>query len=246
MSTQTPRSPCLLALETSTESCSVAVLLNGQVLEKRLDAVQGHSEHILPLIAAALAEAGAALTDLDAIAYGAGPGAFTGLRLGCGVAQGLAFGADLPVIAVGSLEAVAFAAGQPLVFACLDARMGEVYSAAFQVTARGVTPVLAPAVCPPGALDFAALPAGNWIGVGNGFAAYRQDLALRLARTGQGADQPVLQIIDDQARPTAGAVARLAALRLESTSDAASAQPLYVRDKVALTTAERLARGGKA
>jgi tRNA threonylcarbamoyladenosine biosynthesis protein TsaB len=217
----------LLALETSTHRLSVALWLDGRVVERMAELPSGSSEWLLPNVHALLAEAEVSLKILDGIAFGAGPGSFTGLRLAAGCAQGLAYGLALPVLGIGTLEALALASGEEKVYACLDARMNEVYVAAYE---KGVE-VMAPVVCPPAQ---APLPAGDgWIGCGDGFAACADRLP-KFVRT-----RPEL-------RPTAAAVARLAAPRLErgEGASASEAQPIYVRDKVALTTAERLARGG--
>lgn len=217
----------LLALETSTRRLSVALWRDGAVTERAADLPNGGSEWLLPAVQALLADAGLSLGRLDGIAFGAGPGSFTGLRLAAGCAQGLAFGLDLPVLGVGTLEALALASGEAKVFACIDARMNEVYTAAYADGAE----VLAPAVTPPGEVR---LPPGDgWVGCGDGFAAYAGLL-------------PVPARVRADLLPTAAAVARLAAPRLARGEGlpAAQAAPWYVRDKVALTTAERLARGG--
>lgn len=217
----------LLALETSTRRLSVALWRDGDVTESAADMLQGGSEWLLPAVHRLLAEARVDRHELQGIAFGAGPGSFTGLRLAAGCAQGLAFGLDLPVVAVCTLEALALASGEARVFACLDARMNEVYSAAY-VNGRQV---LAPMVSPP---EQVALPDGDaWVGCGDGFASYPQRL-------------PGFSGLRPDVLPTAAAVARLAAPRFAQGDavDAALAAPLYVRDKVALTTAERLARGG--
>jgi len=217
----------LLALETATHRLSVALWLDGHVIERAAELPNGSSEWLLPNVHALLAEAGSGLQSLDGIAFGAGPGSFTGLRLAAGCAQGLAYGLDLPVLCIGTLEALALASGEPRAYACLDARMNEVYVAAYE---QGVE-VIAPVVCPP---EQAPLPSGEgWLGCGDGFASY-------------GGRLPQFLRTRSELRPTADAVARLAAPRFargEGVS-AAGAMPVYVRDKVALTTAERLARGG--
>ena len=229
----------VLALETSTEHCSVALLReDGTCFERTVSASAGHSERVLPLVQALLAEAKLALADLDAIAYGAGPGAFTGLRLACGLAQGLAFGAGLPVVGVGSLEALAWASGHSRVYACVDARMNEVYFAAYRIDGPVIETALEAGVAHAAA---AGVPEGaDWHGCGSGFSTYGPELQARLAGHLAG--------VNATAVPTASAVARLAAVRLAGGGgqDAFHAQPAYVRQKVALTTAERLARGGKA
>ena len=123
----------ILALETSTESGSCALLLGEHLSERRCPAGRPHSETLLPLIRELLSESGVKLAQLDAIAFGAGPGAFTGLRVACGVAQGLAVGAGLPVVPVCGLEAMAATVGAPRVLSLLDARMGEIYAAAYEL-----------------------------------------------------------------------------------------------------------------
>ncbi len=122
----------ILAFDTSTEYCSVALFLDGAIKSREVLAGQRHSELILPMVRQGLAEGGLALTQLDGIAFGAGPGSFTGLRIACGIAQGLAFGADLPVLGVCTLEALAQEAGGGRVIAALDARMSQIYHAAYE------------------------------------------------------------------------------------------------------------------
>jgi tRNA threonylcarbamoyladenosine biosynthesis protein TsaB len=234
----------LLAFEAATSRLSVALYRAGAITEKSAIVPNGGSERLLPWANELLAEAGLTLKQLDGIAFGAGPGGFTGLRLACGVTQGLAFGLDLPVVPVGTLAALALASssgGEGKVFACLDARMNEVYVAAYQVSGDSVQEIMAPKV---GASETAPVPDGaGWRGAGDGFAtdhgeAIRQRMGARLIS------------FDANLFPTAGAVARLAAPVLARGGGVAAAQalPLYVRDKVALTkaerAAERLARGG--
>ena len=231
----------LLAFEAATFYLSVALYRDGVITEKSADVPNGGSERLLPWANELLAAAGLTLKQLDGIAFGAGPGGFTGLRLACGVTQGLAFGLDLPVVPVGTLAALALASGDGKVLACLDARMNEVYVAAYQVAGDRVDEVMAPKV---GAGETAPLPDGDgWRGVGDGFATVHGDVLRR--RMGER-----LIAVDESVTPTANAIARLAAPVLAHGGgvDAAQAVPLYVRDKVALTTAERAAerraRGG--
>lgn len=226
----------LIALESSSRHLSVALWRDGELSARAADIPNGGSDRLLPWLVELLAESGLVLSDLDGVAFGAGPGGFTGLRLACGLAQGLAFGLDLPVISVSTLEALALEAGAEKVFACLDARMNEVYCAAYLVRGDALETVAAPLCAPPTAL---AAPSGaGWVGCGDGFSAYPELLGVRLGG--------VLAGVRADIWPTAAAVARLAAPRLAAGAgvDAALAAPLYVRDKVALTTAERLARGG--
>lgn len=226
----------LLAIESSTELFSIALLLDGRIVEREGARGVPHSEIALPMLQALLDEEGLTLRDLTGIAFGAGPGAFTGLRLAASVAQGLAFGSGLSVLGVGSLEALALDAGAERVYASSDARMNELYCAACRVSGDSVDTVLPPVVVPPHA---APLPPGQgWHGCGSGFSAYGAVLRARLGTA--------LESVDAQARPRARAVARLAAPRFArgEALDPALAAPFYVRDKIALTTRERLAAGG--
>ncbi|HPU79064.1 tRNA (adenosine(37)-N6)-threonylcarbamoyltransferase complex dimerization subunit type 1 TsaB [Accumulibacter sp.] len=223
----------LLAIETSTDLGSIAIWRDGELLRRDCPAGRSHSETLLPLILSTLHEAGLGFSDLGGIAFAAGPGSFTGLRVACGVAQGLAFAHALPIIPVGTLEAMALASGGEKVIILLDARMGEVYHGRFADS----VPLGEVAVCPPSALP---LPdSGDWLACGNGLAAYPV-LRQRLSGCVSGWHPELM--------PDAGAVARLAAPRLARgvSIDAAAAAPIYVRNKVALTVVERLAIGGKA
>jgi len=221
----------ILALDTSTEYLSIALRLDGETLSRDLHAGQQHSELILPLAQELLAEAGTSLHHLDCIAFGQGPGTFTGLRIGCGVAQGLALGAELPVAPVSTLLALAQGSGAQRVVACLDARMGEVYHAAYVRNGRGWDMRHAPSLCAP--RDTPAVEGGHWAGVGSGFSAYQEALSARYA--GQ------LQRIDGTLFPHAADIAALAeemaAAGLTVPPDEAA--PLYIRDRVALKTSER-------
>ncbi|MFA7291565.1 MAG: tRNA (adenosine(37)-N6)-threonylcarbamoyltransferase complex dimerization subunit type 1 TsaB [Rhodocyclaceae bacterium] len=222
-----------LAIESSTDIGSAALWRDGVISERLCPAGEPSSATLLPLVGELLVEAGVGFADLQAIAFGAGPGSFTGLRVACGVAQGLAFAHDLPVLPVSTLQAMANAVAANKVAVCLDARMSEVYYGMYvdgvAIDAVGVYP---PALVP--------LPTGGgWVAAGNALAAYPA-LIERL----EGA----VTTIQPEILPTAAAVARLAAARLARGEgiDAGEALPVYVRDKVAFTVAERLARGGKA
>ena len=212
------------AFETSTEWCSVALFIDGEIagLEERVG--HAHSERVLPMLDQLAARAGIPVAQLDGVAFGAGPGSFTGLRIACGVAQGLALARGLPVVGVSTLAAMAEESGASRVVACLDARMHEVYYSAIEKVGDRWREVV-PAQCvAPAALR---LPPGEgWIGCGNGFAVYGS-MGLR-------------SVIPD-IHPSAVAVARLAAPRFDAGEgvDAEFAVPVYVRDKVALTIEER-------
>lgn len=221
----------LLALDTSTEFCSAALWLDGAVSADGVQAGQRHSELLLPMIDGLLVQAGVTLADLDAIAFGEGPGSFTGLRIACGVAQGLAFGADKPVVGIGTLLALAEASGARTAACCLDARMQEVYFAAYRREGDDWSVVHAPGLYSPQALP--PLPEGPWVGCGNGFSVHAQALA-----AGLGAR---VRSVADVAVPHAREIAQLAARRFAKTGGrpAEEALPLYIRDKVALTVEEQ-------
>lgn len=227
----------ILSIETSCEHASVALAFGDGLVERTLEGHANHSERLLATLSALLAEAGLPLGALDAIAFGAGPGAFTGVRLACGVAQGLAMGAGLGVVPVSSLAALAAQVEGPCALAVTDARMGEVYAAPFTCSAEGLVALSEPVCCAPS--DVPEPGAGNWILIGSGLVAHAQALRERF-------DGRIAGWIGD-AHPQARGVARLAvdAVRRGDVVAPELAAPLYVRNKVALTTAERLVKGGR-
>lgn len=226
----------LLAIETSTIACSVALSVDGQVSERYELAPQRHAELVLPMAESLLAEAGLELAALDAIAFARGPGAFTGLRIAAAVTQGLAFGAGLPVIPVSTLAALAQGAaserGADRVLAAMDARMNEVYWGAFGRGEDGLVHALgAECVRPPEQVP--AVEGDGWFAAGDGWAAHGAALEARLG---------VRLIGRDEARyPRAQDVARLALAvhRREGFLAAAQALPVYLRDRVASRPAPR-------
>ena len=230
----------LLALDAATENCSVALLSQGRLSERVAESGKAHAEQLLAMVADVLAESQVALSDLDGIAASIGPGSFTGVRVSVSVAQGLAFGAGLRVVAVSTLEALALRAleartpGAPEnAIACLDARMREVYWGCFAAdTARGV---IATTTARVGAPELVAVPSSRHTGIGRGFAAYPEIGQL------PGVELPAAA---DAALPRAREFLRLGALRFSRGEflDPAELQPLYLRDKVADTEAERAAR----
>lgn len=216
-----------LALETATEWCSAALWIEGELHLQEAHAGNRHSELLLPMAQQLLAEAGLRYMDLDAIAYGEGPGSFTGLRIACGVTQGLALAVDCPVIGIGSLQALAAAVPTTMeVLALLDARMGEVYVARY----RNGVEMAAPAVLKPGLVPPPS--AGAYI-AGTGFSAYEAELRAAWADSDYSVS-PVRY-------PSAAQVARLAAPRLAMGEGrgAETAELRYVRNKVALKKGER-------
>jgi len=230
----------ILAIETSSELASCALLVgnsgsDGTVLARESSGVRTHSQSVLPMVQDLLKEAGVRLADCDAIAFGAGPGSFTGVRTACGVAQGLAFGTGLPVLPLVTLEAMAEACrartGADDVLAVLDARMNEVYWAQYRYTCGSWTTVSAPALSAPAAV--APQPADGLAACGNGFAAYPDAFAGKDFAANAYAD--ILPHARELAVLGAPALARGEAVAADA------AQPLYLRNKVAYTSAERQA-----
>lgn len=224
----------LLALETSTETCSVA-LVHGETIVARTElAPRRHAERVLPMADELLAEAGIGKHALDAIAVGRGPGAFTGVRLAVSLAQGMAMALDRPVITISSLAALALEAPEDdaAILAVIDARMGEIYAASYRRDGEGYLIELdEERVCTAQSLT---LPqAAAWHVVGTGWATYREALQERLGvepRSTDGACYP-------QARHVATLAAR--EFKAGRVLPAEQALPVYLRDKVALTLAEQ-------
>lgn len=214
----------ILALETATEACSAAVWLDGEVVE-RFELGRRHSERILSMVEEVLAESGHVLGQMDALAYGRGPGSFTGLRIGAGVVQGLAFGADLPVVPVSTLEALAQGQDTARVLAALDARMGQVYWGLCVNSTSGMTLVEAERVSAP--TDIVLPGDDTWLGVGSGWDAYGATLLQGLGSR--------IHAWQAQVWPRARHVAQLGARGYAGGSAVAAqeALPLYVRDDVA-------------
>ena len=230
----------LLAFETATEALSVAVHADGQVRERFELAPRRHAELALPWAEELLADAGLARSQLDAIAVGRGPGAFTGVRLGIAVAQGIALALDRPVVAVSTLAALAMraqtgsASGAVRVLAAIDARMGEVYAAPFELHGGDVRALDRERVGAPDAIELPDETDG-WIGVGTGFGAAHNALSQRLASR--------FVSIDPAQLPHAADVARLGALAF-ARGEAVAAEriePAYLRNNVALTLLEQQA-----
>jgi tRNA threonylcarbamoyladenosine biosynthesis protein TsaB len=215
----------LLGFDTSTEVCTAALWLDGQVLE-RFERRNQHSELLLPMIDALLGEAGLRIAELDAIAFGRGPGSFTGLRIGAGVAQGLAFAADRPVVPVSSLATLAQGIEADRVLAAFDARMRQVYWGVYQRNAQGlVAPMHAELVADPSAVP---LPEGRgWVGGGSGWDAYTGPLQQRLGS--------VVERWVAGATPQARNLMALAAVAFTEgrTLPPEAAIPVYIRDDVA-------------
>ena len=224
----------LLAVETSTELCSVALLRGNELFVEEAMAENRHSELLVPMVRRVLERSRLAARQMDAFGFGQGPGSFTGLRIACGLIQGLAFASGRPVVPVPTLLALAEQTNEGRVIAALDARMGEAYVAAYARNGDDWDEVIAPRLADASGLP--PLPGRRWAATGSGFDrhpwlrdAYRDAVEMRF----------------ENDLPRAGSVARVAARRFARGAGIAAehAAPLYLRDKVALTTAER--RAGK-
>lgn len=225
-----------LAVDTATEACSVALSVDGALREHFEPMQREHTQRLLPMIQALLAEAGKSVGQLDGIVCGIGPGSFAGLRIGLGVVKGLALARDLPVAGISSLAMLAqraFGAQQAAqVAAIIDARMSEVYFGAYRRGAAGLAePLLADRVCPP--QEVPALPAGAWAGAGTGWG--RHEAVLRTALRAE------VTPVDPSALPHAAEALILGVPLLQGGrgQSADSLAPAYLRDRVALTVQEQ-------
>jgi tRNA threonylcarbamoyladenosine biosynthesis protein TsaB len=220
----------LLAVETSTELCSVALLRDGELFVEEAMAENRHSDLLVPMLRRVLERAHLSPRQMDAFAFGQGPGSFTGLRIACGIVQGMAYAAERPVVPVSTLMALAEQTNESRVLAALDARMGEAYLAAYARGDSDWEEVIEPCLVAREGLP--SLPGRRWVATGSGFDrhgwlrdAYREAIEMRF----------------ECDLPRAGSIARIAARRLGRGAGvpAQQAAPLYLRDKVALTSEER-------
>lgn len=219
----------LLGLDTSGDACSAALLVDGAITQRLELAPRRHGELILGMLQALLEDAGLRLSDLDAMAFGRGPGSFTGVRIAVAVAQGVAFGAGLDTVPVSTLAALAQGehrrSGRRRILAALDARMGEVYWGCFELGPRGVMVPRGPElVCPP---DRVPTPQGlDWWGVGPGWAAHADALRVRIGHLLDGISGAAICEAQDIVRVAAAAVLEGGLVSPEL------ARPVYLRDQV--------------
>lgn len=222
----------LLAVDTTSEGCSAALWKSGTLFERSIVAPRGHTRHLLPMVREVSAEARLDLTQLDALAFGCGPGSFTGLRIATGVVQGLAWGLELPVVPVSSLMAVAAQAirtgkvgeGEGVVVA-FDARMQEVYWQCFECRQGYPVPVTDAQVGSPADVELPGEGVQGWIGAGSGWALLDQFPEAVAAR---------ISAIHDELFPLAADIATLAVADWPNNTrvTASEAAPVYVRNTV--------------
>ena len=225
----------LLAVETSTEACSAALHIDGVVEERFEIAPREHTKLILPMIDSLLADAELKPQQLDALAFSRGPGSFTGVRISTGVIQGIAFGADLPVVPVSTLAAIAqnhFKKNNcACVFTAMDARMGEIFWGVYQKNQQGYAELIGEEAVT--LAENIVFPEKQGMGIGSGWAVYQQQLSDCLG--------PLLQGVDADPLPRASAIAELGVLGFENNQavNVEMAMPVYLRDKVAKKESER-------
>lgn len=217
----------ILAIDTSTEACSAALHINGDVTEHYAEAPRQHAELILPMVDQLFTEAGVRVSDMDALAFGRGPGAFTGVRVATGVIQGLAFAADLAVVPVSTLASLAQGAVEKSdhLFSAIDARMGEIYYGLFKSNEKKlVVPVMEESVCKPEQINVP--DNGKWYGVGSAWLTYREILEKKL--TGK------LIAYKGKRYPRARDIIPLAIAEIErgNTTSADKVLPVYLRNQV--------------
>ena len=217
----------LLALDTATEACSAAILTDGEILQHYEFAPRRHAELILKMIDDLLQESGLQLSELDALAFGRGPGAFTGVRIAAGVVQGLAFGADLPVIPVSTLAALAQGVENECdyIFSAIDARMGEIYCAVYEKGENGlVNAITEEAVINPASVQ--VYKPGKYFGTGSAWLNYHEILQSRIK------DQ--LQGYESDSYPQSRYILKLAEQEYlkGNTVSPENALPVYLRNSV--------------
>lgn len=225
----------LLAVETSTEACSAALFIDGLVQEKFEIAPREHTKLILPMIDSLLADAELKPQQLDALAFSRGPGSFTGVRISTGVIQGIAFGADLPVVPVSTLAAIAHGflkqGESDCAFTAMDARMGEIFWGVYQKDPQGYAELIGDEAVT--LAENIVFPDKQGVGVGSGWGVYQQELSACLGAQLVGFEADNL--------PRASAIAELGVMGFNKNQavDVELAMPVYLRDKVAKKESER-------
>jgi tRNA threonylcarbamoyladenosine biosynthesis protein TsaB len=224
----------LLAVETSTEACSAALYIDGVINEKFEIAPREHTKRILPMIDSLLADAELIPQQLDALAFSRGPGSFTGVRISTGVIQGIAYGADLPVVPISTLAAIAqhyFVSSKGYAYTAIDARMGEIFWGVYQKNQEGYAELIGEEAVT--LAENITFPDENGVGLGSGWAVYEQQLRHCLGHK--------LLAIEPDHLPRASAIATLGVSGFENNQAVGveQAMPVYLRNKVAKKESER-------
>lgn len=216
----------LLAIETATEACSAALLINGEITQRYQIAPREHARMILTMVDELMADAQLKPTQLDALAFGRGPGSFIGVRIAAGIIQGIGYAADLPVAPVSTLAAMAQGSGYSHVLAAIDARMGEVYWGQFERQNERVVATIEERLCKPDDASIEQPGQYDWVGVGTGWQTYRDRLVSRLPQA-----TPSNECLYPFARSIAELAVSVVAAGLTVSPE--QALPVYLRDKVA-------------
>jgi len=221
----------ILSIDTCTEIISIA-LINGKVItEKSFPLGKDYSGKILPEIKLLLSESNLKIEDIDAIAFGAGPGSFTGIRVACGIAYGVAYTNNLPIIGINTLEALAFLSNHENCISCIDARMGQVYLGIYQNRNDTITSLIEPGLFNPTKLP--KLPKiKKAIVIGSGLGIYKKELRFQYSDI-------ELEYFEDKCS-LASAIGILSIGQFGNGFNLKNAAPIYIRNKVAQTTKERL------
>ena len=221
----------ILSIDACTETISIALIVGKVITEKNFPSGKNYSGNILPEIKILLNESNLKIKDIEAVAFGAGPGSFTGIRVACGIAYGIAYANNLPIIGVNTLEALAFLSGHENSISCIDARMGQVYLGIYQNKNDVIRPLIEEGVFNPSELP--ELPEiKKAIVIGSGLSPYREQFKTHYA----GIE---LKYFDDNCL-LAPAIGTLAIGQFGNGFNLKNATPIYIRNKVALTTKERL------
>jgi tRNA threonylcarbamoyladenosine biosynthesis protein TsaB len=221
----------ILSIDTCTEIISIA-LINGKVItEKSFPLGKDYSGKILPEIKLLLSESNLKIEDIDAIAFGAGPGSFTGIRVACGIAYGVAYTNNLPIIGINTLEALAFLSNHENCISCIDARMGQVYLGIYQNRNDTITSLIEPGLFNP--TELPKLPKiKKAIVIGSGLSIYKKELRFQYSDI-------ELEYFEDKCS-LASAIGILSIGQFGNGFNLKNAAPIYIRNKVAQTTKERL------
>ena len=223
----------ILSIDACTEIISISLIIEKVITEKNFPSGKDYSGNILPEIKILLSESNLKITDIDAIAFGAGPGSFTGIRVACGIAYGIAYANNLPIIGVNTLEALALLSKHENSISCIDARMGQVYLGIYQNKNDVISPFIEPGVFNPSELP--ELPKiKKAIIIGSGLSSYKEQFKSQYSDI-------ELEYFDGKCL-LASAIASLATSQFENGFNLKNAAPIYIRNKVALTTKERLSQ----
>ena len=223
----------ILSIDACTETISISLIIEKVITEKNFPSGKNYSGNILPEIKILLSESNLKIKDIGAIAFGAGPGSFTGIRVACGIAYGIAYANNLPIIGVNTLEALALASKHENSISCIDARMGQVYLGIYQNKNDVISPFIEPGVFNPSELP--ELPKiKKAIIIGSGLNSYKEQFKSQYSDI-------ELEYFDGKCL-LASAIGFLAIGQLENGFNLKNAAPIYIRNKVALTTKERLSQ----